>query len=656
MKVHQYILAVLLVTLTIPNGGEYAYSGEVWDTIFPEQRDMKIREPSQMPRMRLPDVPTPPTVSQSYPENPTVNLSLDEAIRIALENTDVVRVLGGSSGRTIYDPAISNTAVDVARGRFDPAIRVDNAFDRDERPGAFLIPGPPRARFDGEGIDQYRMGLGLSKTTASGGTAGLNVNTDSFRSTADNQVLNPQAPTSVDLRFTQPLLQGGGTRANLVPIELARIDTERSFYQLKSSVQRLVSGVIEAYWALVSARTDVWARRRQVDQGKFIHGRAEAEMRVGRADGGDVAETQSALANFRANLVSSEANLLRRESVLRNLLGLAPYDGSELIPTTQPPTASVDVDWQTVLELAGQHRPNLIELRLAIEADQAQLFRAENQALPQVDATASYRWNSLGGRTLNGSLIVSDPGQFTGWQLGVDVTLPLGLRQSRAAMRQAELLLMRDRAQLRQASHDATHSLAESYRNLAQFYRQYEAFQDARAAARFSLEQNMATIRHGGITGLFFLQLRIAITDWGNGVSSEAQSLTQYNTELATLQEQMGIILEEHGIRFIEEDFCSVGPLGRLAEGRWYPMDRRPGPNQDVYQDSPEPAERVFNLEDPAVFDEGIPARAPRENRLPEALRGNPPIQPPFVPGPPVDFPTLPLEQIPVPRPQAPLR
>ena len=38
------------------------------------------------------------------------------------------------------------------------------------------------------------------------------------------------------------------------------------YFQFKDSMQEQVRGVIDAYWSLVAARTDVWARRQQVEQ------------------------------------------------------------------------------------------------------------------------------------------------------------------------------------------------------------------------------------------------------------------------------------------------------------------------------------------------------------------------------------------------------
>lgn len=595
---------------------ESARPQEIFRLILPEQRRMEIRHPSSLPRARMPDLPPPRTVSRPQLNAPTENLSLDDAIRVSLANSEVIRVLAGttavSSGRTVYDAAIVNTGIDQARGRFDPAIGVQNNFSRHNTPRAEFGPAAPfPTRIVGDPVQDYEMLMGLSKTTVTGGSAGFNVRTNPIRvKTGDALPLNPANRTSLDLSFSQPLLQGGGHRVNLAPVVIALIDTERSFFQFKDSVQQSVRGVIEGYWALVFARTDRWAREKQVEQGQFAFDRADAQMRWGLADQADLALARSALASFRAGLVGANANVLQREAALRNILGLPPSGVASVVPVTPPSVERLDFDWNHTMRLAEEYRPDLIELKLILEADQQRLLMARNQALPRVDATALYRWNGLEGRTPDRSIVSAGPGDFTGWQLGVNFSVPLGLRQSRAQLRQQELLIMRDRANLQQGLHAATHVLAANYRNLAQFYEQYLAFKDSRAAALENLNAQFAQDRAGLLNMINVVQ---AITTWGNAVSLEAQALLQYNTELANLELQSGTILESHGVRFVEERYGSVGPLGRAFRDRCYPRDFRPGPNVDQYPTTSEPAEEVFDLKDP------IPKR--RRSSMPLSLK-----------------------------------
>jgi hypothetical protein len=219
---------------------------------------------------------------------------------------------------------------------------------------------------------------------------------------------------------------------------------------------------------------------------------------------------------------------------------------------------------------------------------------------------------------------------------------------------------MRDRANLEQTLHNATHLLAENYRNLAQFYDEYQAFTETREAARANRDLQLKWFG-AGLTD--YLNVLEAITSWGNAIDSQAQSLLQYDTELANLQEQMGTILEAHGVRFIEEGYCSIGPLGRVAAGRWYPRGRRPGPNEEQYERGDEPAEQVFELDEPDIrrdADRPLPPIPPRPDVPPGDL-----IQPPLDveqlprPDPSLEMAPLPRpsgepEEVPLPEPEGP--
>lgn len=596
------ILCLWAFTLLLAGAAD-GPSQEPWRFVLPERRQMEIRDPSQFTKVSFPDLPSPATVKTPESDVQELRLSLDEAIRMALDRAEVVRVLAGvtavSSGRTIYDPAISNTQIDEARARFDPRFGLGNNFFRNDNPSLVMTPPAPAPPWV-TGVPQhaYDMQMGLAKDTATGGTASMNIRTSPIRDRFPGQAVNPRAPSSTELSYTQPLLQGAGVRANTAPIVIARIDTERSFFQLKDSVQRMVRGVVEGYWALVLARVETWALRQQVGQGQEAFERASASLEAGLGTAAEVAQARSALATFRANLITAEANVLQREAALRNLLGLPPAGQTLLVPVTPLLTDRVEPNWQGILELAAEQRPDLIELKLILEADEQRLHIARNQALPRLDAVALYRWNGLEGRLPDGAFVRADPNDFTEWQLGVNFSVPLGLRRERAAVRQQELLIMHDRANLEQGLHAAAHELAESLRNLAQYYEQYRAFTEARQAAWTNLEYQLADYREGRAT--LYLNVLQAITNWGNSVSAEAQALARYNIELAYLEERTGTILESHGIRFLEERFCSIGPLGRMFRDRPYPQAMPPGENSTRYPFGDEASEKAMKIDAPA--------------------------------------------------------
>ena len=142
-------------------------------------------------------------------------------------------------------------------------------------------------------------------------------------------------------------------------------------------------------------------------------------------------------------------------------------------------------------------------------------------------------------------------------------------------LRQRELIIARDRANLDKGLHAASHMLATTLRSLDQAYEQYLAFKEAREAARENLNVQMKTFRASLINFIPVLQ---SITDWGNAITNEAASVAQYNTLLAELEQQTGTILETHGVRFYEERYGSIGPLHHLRAVSAIDAARRPTP------------------------------------------------------------------------------
>src|SRR5262249_34134422 len=271
-------------------------------------------------------------------------------------------------------------------------------------PGRSFITSTPK--------DAYSSDVGLTKTNVLGGKWSLDWIENPTRLAAPGPFpLNPQNLSNVTLSYTQPLLQGAGFLVNKAQIVIARLNTEQSFFQYKDSVQELVRGVIEGYWNLVQARTDVWARKIQVQQSQEAYERESARLKTGFSDLGTVSQARVTYNQFRANLVAAEATVLTREGALRDLLGLPPKHGPRLVPVSVPTNQRFRPDWDALLRLAEQRRPDIVELKLVLEADQVHLVQSRNQALPQLDAVALYRWNGLSGTLPNGERVASGPGQ-----------------------------------------------------------------------------------------------------------------------------------------------------------------------------------------------------------------------------------------------------
>lgn len=601
----------------------------VQSVILPEQRTIEnYLDPDQLPPTRIPANVPPRTVTDTRPETVDWPLTLEETIRISLQNTRVVRVLTGAtvvaSGQTIYDAAINNAIIDQQQANFDPVLKQNNQFSFTNTPlaeqnfnlsgllpgvggGPVSILGNPPTILASTPTNAFQSTLGVSQNNLLGGQWAVNFleNPQMFagQATAINPLfpnlgypLNPQQTSSLAISYTQPLLQGAGFRVNRAPIVIARINTEVSFFQYKDSVQEMVRGVAEAYWNLVQARTVAWARRIQVQQSEEQFLREQARLKSGLADLKDVAQARVTYTTFKANLVAADAAVLASEGTLRNLIGLPPNDNRRIVPVSAPTSARLRPDWDELLRLAERRRPDIIELKLIIEAERQRLILARNQALPQLNAVYQYQWNGLSGTMPNGAVLSTAPGQFVDWTAAINFSVPLTLRYGRAQVRQEKLLIERDLANLQQGMHAAIHELAISVRNLDSAYEQYLAFKEARAAADTNVRVQNEKFRAGQSIYLNVLQ---ALNDWGNAVTSEAGALLSYNTALATVERQTGTILETHGLFFVEERFRAAGPLGLPRD---YPMAQPPmgTPQLEFEGGDGQPAENFFDLRNPA--------------------------------------------------------
>ncbi|HJZ93623.1 MAG TPA: TolC family protein [Gemmataceae bacterium] len=571
---------------------------------LPEQQTIPFRDPAPLPPVPIPNIPPPVTVADKTPAREPWNLSLDEAIRVTLENAKAIRVFTGlgatNSGRTIYDAAIATTAIDQQQARFDPALTADVSYNRTESP-VFgpVLNNPLGIDVIGSRLDVLRRSVGLTKTNTVGGQLGLNAVGDTARLSPGGSAANPTERRALELSYTQPLLQGGGFQFNTAPIVLARIDTERSYFQFKDATQDLVRGTIEAYWNLVFARLAVWATEIQYEQADEAYKIARARRIGGLGDAGTEAQSRVTFNQFRASLIAARADALDREAALRNVIGLPPADGRTLVPTSAPANLRFQPEWEKLLRFAEQRRPDIVELKLILEADAQRKIQAENSALPRLDATALYRWHGLSGRLPPfGERVSSDPGQFTDWTVGATFSVPLGLREGRARVRDQDLIILRDRANLEQGLHAAGHDLALTVRQLESAYEQYVAYRETRAAAFVNLDLQINRFRVGTV---IFLNVLQALNDWGNAIRSEARALTDYNILLATLERQTGTILETHGLVFVEERFRAVGPLCLPEHDCEYPQDLKPVGEPTKYPATGQPGENAFDLKKPEI-------------------------------------------------------
>ncbi len=519
------------------------------------------------------------------------DLTLQEAINIALHNSKVIRTTGAvrSPGvpdallsqpqavGTIYDPAIvesdPNFGVEAALAAFDAQFASSLFWNTTDRPQnrvtQVAIPGDDDFVFFPTVLQRNAATFTaeISKRSATGTQFFFRNITEYERGNTGGsfQALPSFYTTQFETEVRQPLLRDNGTRVNRVPILLARIRTDISLAEFEANVRNLVQDVENAYWELHCAY-------RILDTAKTGRDATLVAWRVFyfQAAGGVVARQVEAQArqqyyNFRAQTETALNDLYNAETNLRWLMGLTASDGRLIRPVDEPTTARIEFDWRMASAEALVRSPELRRIKWFIKQRELEQIAARNRLLPDLNVVALYRWVGLGDHLINAdrnglnfpmpgstAFDVLTEGQFEEARIGFDFAFPIGFRQEYAAVRNAQLALAREHARLEDAELNVTNALAQAIRNMDAQYNFAQSYYNALIAGSDEVEALLALFRAGSATPDVALQ---AIQRRANSESQFYRALCEYNKAIAFVHFRKNSLLEYNGVY--------------LAEGPW---------------------------------------------------------------------------------------
>ena len=284
-------------------------SGSSGNAIPASVRDMKIPEPAN-------------TRDENY-----VDLSIEDAVRMGLQNSKVIRDLGGTTLRnpealsSAFDPSIVYSdpifGEDAALSAFDAQVSSQIFFEKNDRELNNQFLGT-------NGLikqDLGTMNFDVSKRTASGTLLAVRSISDyDFNNSVGNRFGNPSASwqTMVEGELRQPLLRGGRVLANRIAgpnaltgefngILLARTRTNISVSDFKISVRNLVSDIENAYWDLYFAYRDLEAKKMARDNALQSWRRIKALGNQGKIGGEADKEGQAREQYFRFEAAVQDA-------------------------------------------------------------------------------------------------------------------------------------------------------------------------------------------------------------------------------------------------------------------------------------------------------------------------------------------------------------
>ncbi|HMP77827.1 MAG TPA: TolC family protein [Pirellulaceae bacterium] len=537
----------------------------------------------------------PPTIS-NFEQTTFLDLTLEDTVRMALEDSKVLQRVGGvvvnapQGAATVYDLAIVETdprgGVEAALSEFDAQVATSLFYNHSERKfnNIFFGGGAPTLT-----TDSAAFRAEVSKQTAAGTRFAARNLTDYSRNDSPFNRFPSVWDTVNQFEVRQPLLRGSGVTVNRIAgpqaipgiyngVLIARIRSDISLADFEASVRDLVRDVERSYWELYFAYRDLNAKMAARDAARetWENRRLRLDAEVGRPD--EEAQARQQYYSFEAqvqNALVGTAGLpgvLSAERNLRRLLGLPVSDGAVIRPVSSPAAAPIVFDWDVMQAQMMEQSVEIRRQKWNIKQRELELLAAKQLNLWRLDLVGQYGFrgfgdNLFGSRSRPEGSAVADlwTGKLDDWQIGVDLQGPIGNRQGHLAIRNAELRLIRDKAIMREQQKQLLHDLGAAYAEVDRAHVNISTSYNAYIAATEELMPKRRRVEEGRDQVFFLLdaQQRVAAAE-----SAFHRSVVDYNLALMNFTYISGSLLSRYNVQlqegFWDEELASLGARNAL--------------------------------------------------------------------------------------------
>lgn len=482
--------------------------------------------------------------TQAVPTGPQVQVSADEAVRLALENN-----LGIQAAR--LSPQAQALALAQTRANYAPTLFSNTRKNSSSNPPSNFLSGSNFVTNGG-----FRSNAGIAQQLKWGGGS-YQVSLDGGRNTTSDPTdpFNPRLSSNMNVNYTQPLLRNFTIDPTRQQIALAQKQSEIVDVQLQQQITQTSRNVRNAYYDLVGAIGQLEVARASLQLAQQQLKDNQTKVEVGTMAPIDIIEAQAEVSQREEAVIVNEAQIKTLEDSLRTLVmnPLQPdFWTARLVPTEQPQLAARAMDVDAAIRNALANRTDLLQARKQLDQTDITIKFARNQRLPGVNAVVNYGLQGVGGtRTIyddaSGFPVASGTAarsfgdalrdvlgnDFKTWSLELQVSYPIGQSAADAGLAQSRVQRQQDVAMLQQLETQVVASVRDAARQVDTSLKRVEATKRARefAERRYEAEQKRMTV---GLSTTF--QLFQAQRDLSNQKQAELNAIIAYNRALVNFE------------------------------------------------------------------------------------------------------------------------
>jgi len=482
--------------------------------------------------------------AQSAAQTPaTMRLTVDEAVKMALDNN-----VDLAADR--LDPQISDAKVAAAANVFKPTFNAGlNSSNQLLPPSNFLTPVAQEN-------DVNSSNAGLNQKLPKYGTS-YNLGW-TWTHTNSNSILNsynPLVQSGLSVTVSQPLIRDLFIDNNRQQLATSRTNREIADTRLRESLVHTTANVKSAYWALVTARATVDARKSTLDLAEELVRVNKAKVDVGTSPPLDLVSAQAEVASDQEQLIIAETGVKEAEDRLRLLI----FDTSNrdnwnvaLDAVDSPPITTANIDLEAAVTRTLSSRADLVRARKDIDNAQTNVKFTSNQRLPDVRVNASYQASGLGGtqilRTGGFPGTIVGPGPITPigdvlgqlfahdyptWGVGVSVSYPIGGSVEQANYARSQIEHSQAEQRLKGAEARAVQQVRDAAWKIEMNAKRIDTTRSARELAEQRLDAERKRFEVGMSTSFLTIQ---AQRDLAQARTNELSAVLAYDLSLVDFE------------------------------------------------------------------------------------------------------------------------
>jgi len=491
-----------------------------------------------------PQAPVNTAAPAAEQTGPTLSLTADEAVRMALENN-----LGIQAER--LQPEISTLAVAQARAAYAPNFFSNFSSRNSTQPPSSFISGGS-ALLTSESFNQTG-GIGQNMPWF-GGQYSLSLDGGKVTTNSVESRYNPQLSSNLRATFVQPLLRNLKFDSLRQQVETSRNNQVIADIGLREQVAVTTQAVRNSYFDLIGALEGYKVARESLGLALESLKNNQTKVEVGTLAPIDIIEAEAEVASNEEAVISAEARIKTVEDRLRALV-LNPSQGDfwtvRIEPSDAPTLTPITIDVQAAITNALANRTDIARLKKQLDNVDVSIKFARNQRMPGLDLTANY--NAIG---FAGTQFVFGPGfpppiesqldrsfsdalrdvfgqDFRTWSVQLNFNYPIGTSQAEAGLASARLQRQQGNVSLRDLELQVATAVRDAARQVETNLKRVDATRKARDRAERRLEAQTKRMTVGLSTTFELFQ---AQRDLGRQRQQEVNAMIDYNRSIVAFE------------------------------------------------------------------------------------------------------------------------